>query len=484
MNGIDIETQAVPTLDRLDDEGVDAVHDASMHIVENVGVQLQHERARRLVDDCGGEVDDDGVATIPRDVVEECLDSAPDQFTLHGRNPDNDVAVGGSSAPVRAPGYGSSHVHTYEDGRRRSTLADYDTLLKLAQVEDVVTCTGYNLCDPADVDRSVKHVDTIERSLLLTDMPVMGSTHGEACARATMDLVGVAVDDPELSVPYVAGLVNSVPPRRFDSTMLGALLAYAERGQPLVVSSFTIAGASGPKSIAASMVQANAENLVGITLAQLVNPGTPVVYGVPSTNVDERYGSLSIGSPESALFASFAARMGRHYGLPSRGGGGLSDAKRVDYQSGFESMFVQTVTAFSGVDFVLNSAGILESYSTISPEKFVLDCEALRYLDRFRDGIAGDGDALPLDLLEAVPPGGHFLEETESDGRPAEGFFRSAVVDKRSHAEWAADGGKSAFESARDRVERHLEAYERPPLDEDVEAALRTRAEELRREAT
>jgi trimethylamine--corrinoid protein Co-methyltransferase len=477
MNGIDIETRSVPALDRLDEDGVEAVHDASMQIVEDLGIQLQHGRAQELVADHGGTVDGDGVATIPRDVVESCVDRAPPQFTLHARNPDNDVAVGGTDAPVRAPGYGSPNVYTYGEGRRRASLSDYEGLLKLAQVEPVVTCTGYNLCDPADVEQGAKHFEMLERTLRLTDQPVMGPASGAAHARACMDMVGIAVDDPELTDPYVAALVNSVPPRRFDSEMLGTLLAYAERGQPPIVSSFTIAGASGPKSVAASLAQANAENLVGITIAQLVNPGTPVVYGVPCANVDVRHGSLSIGSPESALFTSFAARMGRYYDIPSRGGGGLSDAKTVDYQSGFESTFVQTVTALSDVDFVLNAAGILESYSTISPEKFVLDCEAIRHLDRFWEGVAVDEDGFPFDLMAATPPGGHFLDESRSDGQPPEQFFQPTVLDKRSHADWAADGRKSAFEAAHERVQRQLEAYERPRLDEDVEAALRAYVE-------
>jgi trimethylamine--corrinoid protein Co-methyltransferase len=191
---------------------------------------------------------------------------------------------------------------------------------------------------------------------------------------------------------------------------------------------------------------------------------------VPSSNVDTRYGSLSIGSPESALFVSFAAQMGRHYGIPSRGGGALSDSKSVDYQSGFESMLVQSVTAFSGIDFVLNAVGILESYSTVSPEKFVLDCEAIRYLDRFREGFRLDEGQFALDAIEATGPAGHFVGSRATDDESA--FFRSAFVDKRSHGDWAADGGKSAFEMGRDRVRSRLDAYERPPIDDDIEREL------------
>jgi trimethylamine--corrinoid protein Co-methyltransferase len=254
--------------------------------------------------------------------------------------------------------------------------------------------------------------------------------------------------------------------------MLGGLVTMAEHGQPVVVSSFVMAAASGPATLAGSVAQANAENLVGITLAQLVNPGTPVVYGVPSSNVDVRYGSLSIGSPESALFISFAGQMGRYDDVPSRAGGSLSDAKSVDYQGGFESMLTLAATQFAGIDFVVHSCGIMESYATMSPEKFVLDCEMIRYLDRFEEGYRIDEEHLGLDLIAETEPAEHFLDAPHTVSHSSDELYRPAVVDKRSHCDWAADGSKSAFEMGRDRVNEQLTAYERPELDADVERDL------------
>lgn len=461
---------AALTLERLDAATAAAVHEASMRIVEEVGVRLEHARARSVFEAHGASVDADGVVTAPRGLIEECVEAAPAEFTLHARDPEKSVVVGGEGPPVRAPGYGPPNVRTFGGGRRRARLTDYEDLLRLAQLEDAITCTGYTLCEPHDVEESVKHYELLRRSLTLTDQPVMGSAYGPDRAQASLEMVGIAVEDPDLSRPYVAGLVNTVPPRSLDEASLGGLLTYAEAGQPLVVSSFTMAGASGPSTLSASMAQANAENLVAIALAQLVAPGTPVVYGVPSSNVDPRYGSLSTGGPESALFAAFAAQMGRYYGIPSRGGGGLSDAKTVDYQGGFESMLVQAVTAFSGVDYVLNAAGVLESYATVSPEKFVLDCEMLRSLDRVQRGVDLEGTDV-VGEVAAVEPAGHYL--TERDEAPTEGrFYRSAVADKRSHDDWAAAGAKSAFELGRERVDALLERYERPPMDEAVEREL------------
>ncbi|WP_336037612.1 trimethylamine methyltransferase family protein [Halobacterium yunchengense] len=456
-------------LEWLDDDAVRTVHDWSMQIVERLGIQLCHPRARELVVENGGSVDRDDVATLPRGVVGDALDAAPETFTLHARNPDNDVVVGGDAPPVRSPGFGPSRVRTAAGGRRDASLADYETLVKLAHAEDAITCAGYNLCEPTDVPREDRHLAMLERSLVLTDKPVMGPTHGSDAAEACMEAVAIATDGAGLSEPTVAGLVNTVPPRRIDADNLGGLLTYADHGQPLVVSSFTMAGASAPPSLPAALAQANAETLVAATLAQLANPGTPVVYGVPSASVDSRYGSLSIGGPESALFAAFAAQLARHYGLPSRGGGGLSDAKLVDYQSGFESTLVNAVTAFSGVDFVLNAAGVLESYSAVSPEKFVLDCEALRALDRLRAGVSTADADVSLDRIAATDPGGHFVDGA---GDGAGSFHQAAVVDKRAHDDWATDDRKSAFELGRERVADRLDDYSEPPMDGDARREL------------
>jgi len=458
-------TSNVQPLDRLTDEAVETIHEASMHIVTDLGIQLDHERARAVFRACGAEVHDDDVVTVPRDVIEDSVASAPTEFVLHARDSDKDIAVGGDGRPVRAPGYGPPYVDSIAEGRRRARLSDYETLTKLAHAEDVINCTGYSVCEPADVGGREKHVAMLERSLTLSDQPVMASARGEDRAQECLDMVGIAVGDRDLQDPYVAGLVNTVPPRRIDGEMLAGLIAFAEAGQPVLVSSFTMAGASGPETLPASIAQANAETLVGIALAQQLNPGTPVVYGVPTSNIDTRYGSLSIGSPESALVVAVAAQLGRYYGLPTRAGGGLTDAKALDYQSGFESTLIQTVTDLAGVDFVLHAAGILDSYETVSPEKFVLDCEGLRYLDRFRRGFRVSPDSLQLDRIADVEPAGHFIDDAPDAGN--DDFFRPTVIEKRSRSDWADNGRKSTAELAQERIQKLLDAYEQPRLDAD-----------------
>ena len=479
---VDLETQATPFIDRLDEEARDAIHEASMYIIEELGIQVNHEEALEYLEEAGADVGADNLVTADRSLIEDNVEKAPESFTLHARNPENNLDIGDGDT-LRAPGYGAPNIRTFEEGRRSSTLEDYELFMKLVQEEDVINSTGYNVAEPNDVDQEVKHLEMVKRSLSMTDHPVMVSPYGQDRTDPTLEMVGIAVGDEDLSKPYAAGLINTVPPRTLDTAMTGGLVGLAKEGQVPVVSSFIQAGASGPGTMAGAIALANAENLMGITLTQLINPGNPVVYGVPASNLDMRYGSLSIGSAESALFANFAATMGRYYGVPSRGGGGLTDAKTIDYQAGFESMMVNMAAAFSGVDFVLHSAGIIESYSTISPEKFVLDAEALRFIDRFQTGYRIDEEMLALDLVGEIDPDDHFLGEAHTLKYAGEEFLIPELVDKRSHGDWQDDGEKTAFEMGHDRVQDLVEAYSKPELDEavmeDLEACVEAEKERI-----
>ncbi|MDG5777786.1 trimethylamine methyltransferase family protein [Haloarculaceae archaeon H-GB2-1] len=476
---VDLSTQPTPRIDRLGEEGAQAIHDAAMFIIEEYGIQVNHPEALALLDDAGASVDDDNLVTADRSLVEDAVSGAPSSFTLHARNPDNDIEVGGAD-PFRAPGYGAPNVRTFEDGRRSSTLDDYETFMKLAQLEGPINSAGYNAVEPTDVPQEVKHVEMVKRSLEFTDLPVMVSSYGADRAATTLDMVGVAVDDPDLSKTYAAGLVNTVPPRTLDEKMTGGLLELARQGQASVVAAFIQAGASGPGTMAGAIAQSNAENLMGITIAQLANPGAPVVYGIPSSNLDMRYGSLSIGSPESALFSCAAGTMGEYYDVPSFSGSSLTDAKTVDYQAGFETALVDLATTLGGVDFMLHAAGILESYTAMSPEKFVLDCELLRFVDRFQEGYTIDEERLALDVVGEIEPQEHFLGEPHTLKFAGEDFLIPDLVDKQSHGDWESDGAKTAFELGHDRVQDHLAAYSKPELDSDLQADLDRLASEQR----
>lgn len=465
-----LTTADVPRHHRLSDDGVEAIHEKSITILEEIGIEVAHEDARTLLEQAGCSIEDE-IVRFPRDLVETAADRAPSSFTLHGRGDDTDVEVGGEDRVV-LPAGSAPNVVKYDEERRPSTIDDYEELLKLAHVTDVVDLSGGMLCEPNDVDQSVKHLETIKRHILFSDKPFKGSSWGADRAKASLEMAGIANDDPDLERPYLITVTNSVSPRTWDTKMSEGLIEYARHGQPVILAPAVMAAASGPATLPGAMALANAEILVGMTIAQQVTPGTPVVYGLPSSNVDVRYGSFSIGSPEGALFVSFAGQMADYYGVPSRAGGGLTDSKTLDDQAGTEAMFQLSTTFFSGIDFVYHGAGILDSYSTVSPEKFVLDCDRIRYLERYEEGYEITDDAFALDLIEEVEPGGHFLNKRHTLTHSRSEFLIPEVYDRKSYDTWADNGKQSSYERAHERVQELLDEYERPPIDSDIEAEL------------
>jgi trimethylamine--corrinoid protein Co-methyltransferase len=479
----DLSTVEVPPPEKLSEEGVAAIHDASVRILEDIGIKVAHEEARGILDEAGATVDEESeIVRIPESLVDDALETPPSSFTLHSRNPDRNTGVGDGDTTLTST-YGAPNILTYDEGRRASTIDDYEDLAKLAQMENVIGCTGYNLCEPTDVPQEVKHYEMIPRSLKLTDKPVMGSTYGEDRARASLDMVGIANGDRDLSKPYMTGIINTVSPRTWDTRMTGGILEYAKAGQPVLISPAVMANASGPSTLAGSFALANAEILTGVVLSQNINPGTPIVYGLPSSNVDVRYGSFSIGSPEGGLFVSFAAQMARHYDIPSRAGGTLNDSKTVDDQSGAESMFQLMIAMFSDIDFMLHAAGILNSYSTVCPEKYVLDCERIRYVQRFQRGFDMNENTFALDLLGEVEPGGHFLNQRHTLEHSKTDHYMTDIFNRQSYDDWESEGSKDAFEAAHERVNEMLDEYERPPMDEDVQRELEEYVEAGKEEA-
>jgi len=467
-----VSTQLVGPLDKLPPDGLDDIHEASLRLLEDVGIQVDYDEALDLLAQNGCDVDrDSNIVRFPPDLVEESIERAPSSFTLHARNSNNSVQVGDGEY-VTSPCGSAPNVLDYENGRRQSQLEDYKTLLKLTQMEDLMTTAGYNHCEPNDVPQEVKHYRLLERSIKYTDKPLKGDCWGADRAKASIEMAGIANQDPDLSKPYIFATINSVSPRIWDTKMTGGLLEYARAGQVAVMSPAVMAAASGPSTLAGTLALGNAEILAGNVMAQLANPGAPIVYGLPTSNVDVRYGSFAIGSPEGALCVAFAGQMGRYYDVPVRAGGSLTDAKVPDAQAGAESMLQLFLTIQSNVNLIHHAVGMLDSYSTSSPEKFVIDCESLRYIEHFRNGYDINTETLAEDLVEEVEPGGHFLNQRHTLEHSRDDYLFTDLFYRDSYDNWDEEGGKDAFERAHNRVEELLAEYERPDIDPEVEAEL------------
>jgi len=458
---------------------VEQVHEASLRILENIGIDFRFAPALEVLKKGGAKVDGTRVFFPPR-LVEEQISKAPEEFTLYARNPDHDVIVGGTHMAF-IPGYGAPFVTDVDNGRRDGLLKDFENFVKLTDAslyQDI--CSGM-VIEPNDAPIEIRHALMIYTTMKYSEKPFMGSAMGAQGARDSIQMASILFgsEDQIAKKPRMISILCSLTPLGYDDRMLGAIMEYARAGQPQLISSLVIAGATGPTTLAGTLALQNAEILAGIVLTQLAREGTPVVFSGSSTNAEMRSGALSIGSPEMALNTAATAQMGRFYNLPVRGGGAISDAKLPDVQAGFESMMSLLMAQVSGINFVLHSAGILESYNCMSYEKFVIDDEICGMVKRIKKAYELTEETFALDVISDVGPAGHFLDKEHTVEHFRSEFYQPVLSNRDNFDSWQMNGSPQTLDTANKKYKEILAGHQTPDLPADSHRDLKRFIESL-----
>ncbi len=451
---------------------LEKVHETSLRILEQIGVDFGHPPALAVLKKGGAKIDGQRVFFPPK-LVEEQIQKPPSEFTLHARNPEHNVKIGGRNT-VFAPGYGAPFVTDLESGRRQATLKDFENFVKLTGASAHQDLLSGTVVEPTDVPAELRHTRMLYASVKYSDKCFMGSTMGARAARQCLQMASILFGSQTglVSHPVIFGIVGALTPLKYDARMLEALMEYAAADQPQIIASLAIAGATGPVTMAGNLALQNAEVMAGIVLAQLVREGTPVIFGGVSTNAEMRNGTLSIGSPEMAINAAATAQVARYYRLPVRGGGAVCDAKLPDAQASYESMMNLLMARLSGINFVLHSAGILESFNCMSYEKFIIDDEMCGMVKRIKRGYEVNPDTLAFDVVREVGPGGHFLDKDHTFDHFRSEFYQPQLSNRDDYVSWQASGSPQSLAAANKKYKEILAAYEAPQLPPDVEKDL------------
>jgi len=444
-------------------EDVERIHQTSMRILSTVGVEFPSEEALSAFKRHGVRTEGTRVY-VTEGQLWRALETAPAQFTLRARNPERSVTIGDGD-PVFAPGYGAPFLIDAEGNKRVPTVDDYHRLVKLTDALPNQDISGHLLAEPGDIAAETAPLHMLHAHVIRSDKPFIGSVDSQLAVRHTMEIVRILFGDEEDEQPATLGVISSLTPLGYSREMVGALMTYAREGQALLIANLAMAGSTAPITLAGLLAMQNAEMLAGIVLSQLVNPGTPVIYGTTSTNVDMRTGALAIGSPELAQVTAAHMQLVRFYGLPSRGSGALTDANYPNAQAGLESMMGMLTVVNSGADFVLHAAGILSSYLAFSNEKFVIDDEICGRVRRFHRPLVVDDETLAYDAVARVGPGGHFLMEDQTVKRCRTEFWEPAVSDRTGLDEWIQDRRPDILTRATERWQRLVAAHDDPPLN-------------------
>lgn len=451
---------------------LEQIHQATLRVLEKTGLDFNYAPARDLFAKAGCKVDGLRVY-FPKNLVETQINKAPSQFTLFARNPEKNVTIGGDHIAFM-PCYGAPFVNDLDKGRRLGTLEDFNNFARLAHAIPYMDLTGGMMTEPNDIPVERRNAERLYSAMVLSDKPFMGAGTGASDAEQTLDMAALVFGSREemaLKPPFVS-ILCSLTPLGYDDKMCGAIMAYAKAGMPQLISSLSMPGATSPVTLEGTLVVQNAEILAGITLAQLVREGTPVVFAGSSSPAAMRYGTLSIGAPEMAVNTAATAQMGRFYNLPVRGGGALTDAKQVDSQAAYESMMSMMMATLSGVNFVLHSAGILEGYITASYEKFILDAEICGMCKRIKRGEKITPERLAVDLIHQVGPGGEYLTHAHTFANFKQELYAPILEERDNFASWTAKGGLSMEKRATAKYKEILKAYTPPDMDPEAKKAL------------
>ncbi len=461
----------IPTYELLPTEAIELIHDESMKILEEVGCEFRDDQAPAMWKAAGADVQG-MLVKIDRALLMELVAKVPSEFTLHARNPERSVQIGGKNT-VFVPMYGAPYVRDLEGKRRYGSLEDLQNFHKLAQMAPQLHSASSIICEPMEVPVPKRHLHIMQSALTHSDKPFMGVVTSKERAEDVMKMAGIVFGEAYVKDnPVVASITNCNSPLVWDQTMLDAMRVYASHNQPVILAPFALCGASTSASSIGAVAQVNAEALAGVAYTQLIRAGSPQIYGQFMVTVDMKTGAPMGGTPEAAQMMFVMGQLARKYKLPWRTSGFHVGSKVNDAQAGYESNMLMHAAILSGANYIWHSAGWLEAGLACGYSKFMTDCEQLSGWYKYAGGLKFDDFKEAMAAVREVGPAGHFLGTAHTLEHFEKAFFMPTIMDFNSFEQWQAEGSKTHDERGRDKAKAALANYEKPKMDQSITEAL------------
>jgi trimethylamine---corrinoid protein Co-methyltransferase len=468
----------------LDAEGVQRVHKTAMRILREIGIEFLNPEAVEHLRKAGCIVSGTNVR-MDEDFVMEMVARAPESFTITPRNPERELIMGGKHmlfVNVSSP----PNAWDMERGKRSGDFETFKEFMKLTQYFNCIHIAGGYPVEPVDIHASVRHLDCLYEKLTLTDKVVHAYSLGAERVEDVMEMVRIAgglTEEEFQSKPRMYTNINSVSPLKHDYPMLDGAMRMAKRGQPVVVTPFTLAGAMAPVTMSGAVALSIAEALAAVALLQYIAPGCPVAIGTFTSNVDMKSGAPAFGTPEYMRATQMTGQLVRFYGVPMRASG-VCAANVPDGQAMWETSNSLWSAVQSRTNMVYHAAGWLEGGLIASPEKFIMDCEVLQMIQRYFEEatFATRDEDLAFDAIKEVGAGGHYFGIQHTQDRYQHAFYAPIASDWRNYEAWQADGSVWTVERAHRIYKQILAEFEAPEMNgdhlEELERFVARRKEE------
>lgn len=457
------------------DHDVNAIHQGVVQLLEEVGMKIKSRQAYEIFEKHGAICDPvSEIVKLPRKMLEHTLHIAPSKITIYGRDAQHDVVLEKNRVHFGTGGT-VMFVNDFESGKKRMAMAK--DVRDFACLTDALNNLAFHVIHTYPDDVPTKDVDAnrFYWALTNTSKPVMGGMY-------TMDGLREAIQIAEMIAggadklrerPFASFITLMVSPLVMDPHYTDFLIEVAKKGLPIAVPSEPLAGATSPVTLASTIAINLAESLMGLTLAQLVNPGCPAFIGTTSSIMDLNTGTYSGGAIESSLINAGIAQMAQYYQLPLYATGGQSDSKLVDAQAGYESACQAMTLGLSGANWIHDSAGLLENCTTVSYEKTVIDNEILGNVLRVVRGVSVNEEKLGIDVIKEIGPGGNFLAHEHTVEHFREEFLIPRVSDRWNRDTWEKEGAQDAFTRAHGIADGILKTHRTLPVDPAIKEKIR-----------
>ena len=454
------------------EDEVEHIHRTALRILQELGIRVLLDEARETLVRSGGTEGDDKMVTLPADLVSEWVAKAPSEFVLHGRSPKRNVRVDAETVHFTA-GAGCPNITDNAHGHRPGSISDYIRTVKLQQSFDIIAKLG-PCVEPQDIPLHLRHLRIMEEQLTLSDKAIFvwarGPEQTADCLECVRLAKGLSPEEFEAS-PHCFTVINTNSPRQLDRPMSQGIMDFARAGQPSVITPFCLAGAMAPITTSGALTLSHAEALAGITLAQIVRPGVPVVYGAFSSNVDMKSGAPVFGTPEHMRANFGAGQMASRLNIPWRSAAGTA-ANIADGQAAAETQSALWGNLLAGANFVYHAAGWLEGGLVFGVEKFIAHIEVLQTVAQAMAPVDASDAAIGFDNIASVSPGGHFFDAPQTMELYANAFYEPLVHDWSNFGQWSESGRQTNDMRAAKVADRVINEFEQPPMDAGHRQAL------------
>ena len=454
----------------LSDEEAQKIHSASVGVLDTIGLKFQSERARRLLEEAGAKVNHETtLVRFPPSLVEDSIKKASKRIIYGGRNPKYDLALEPGGKTYSRPLTGSEGYIDLET--RQYQLAKMSDVKDWARLSDALENISYCASPyPHDVRADIRDILVMRVLLENTEKYVEVQPYSGKSLEYMIELaLAVRGSEEELkNRPIFTALTSSLSPLQYSEYATDVITLAGRYGIPVSLTPMPVAGGNGLVTIAGTVLLAYAEALAGGVLAQVANPGAPLIYRPNPLVLDMSTGVGLQGGAENAMIAAASVQVAREgWGIPTNMFGLVSDSLITDGQSMIERVFNTLLTALAGVNIVSGAGGVEHCY-TVDPVQLVIDDEIIGMTFRTIRGFAVNDDALGLDVLAQVGPGGNFLAAKHTLKYFRGEYFRPHVFNRDVRDVWKSKGEKDLNESARQRARTILKEHEPAHLSEDI----------------